>query len=177
VSTICCAHKELVLRHTPTTDAPYKNGEFSTASDVAVPSVSDRASLQQSNRTLKGSFLQHFSRKNRTLFLHQTVPILMQTAETEHGMSFTSSNIHEACPFVNTPGESLQPIVGMRIVLYQRSARLSICTTLAVNRFYLNSINNMTTEIYGIFRRESNCCCSTGNSYRIALTTEFKIIF
>jgi len=77
---------------------------------------SDRALLLQSNRTLKGSLLQQFSRKSRTLFLHQAVPILLQTAETEHGMSFTSSNVHETCPFINTPWESLQPTVGMRPV-------------------------------------------------------------
>jgi len=77
---------------------------------------SDRALLQQSNRTLKGSLLQHFSSKGRTLFLHRTAPILLQTAETEHGMSFTSSNVQETCPFINTPWESLQPMAGMRPV-------------------------------------------------------------
>jgi len=81
---------------------------------------SDRALLQKSKRTLKGSFLQHFSRKDRKLFLHHTVLILKQTAETEHGMSFTSSNVHETFPFTNTPGESLQPIVGMSPVRTQR---------------------------------------------------------
>ena len=35
-------------------------------------------------------------------------------------------------------------------------------------------VNNMTTEIFGIFRRVSYCSCSTGNIYRNALKTERK---